>query len=117
MRVPTADKASSQAVNALMRFVAYVFSGLVGLYLGLFCSPYKVHYGPMGRHYYDDDGIFFGLMVSVVLLLLHGAGAVGKGLLYNRQPSRLAWVFLAFYGAMVCYWLYHATSTGAMHEY
>jgi hypothetical protein len=117
MRIAAADNASSQSVSALLRFGAYAFSCLVGLYLGLFCSPYKLHYGPMGSHYYDDDGIAFGIMISVLLLLLHGAGAVGKGILHKKKPSLLAWVFLAFYSSMVCYWLYHANSTGAMHEY
>jgi hypothetical protein len=103
-------------VNYTARFVRYGLSTIAALYLWFFCSPYKVHYGPSGYQYYNDDGIFFGLLLSLLLLLVHGGRAFGMGVLYRQKPSALALVFLTFYFGMVCYWLYHMNSNGAQHE-
>lgn len=105
------------AVNTPLRVVGYALSTLVALYLWLICSPYKLHYGVIGRQYYDDDGIFFGAFVSIVLLLVHGACAFGMLVVYRKKPSLLTRTFILFYFLTACYWLYHANSNGAQHEY
>ncbi|WP_426062111.1 hypothetical protein [Hymenobacter sp. B1770] len=113
------DPAGSEdgAVTPSLRVVGYVLSTLVALYLWLLCSPYKLQYGPIAHQYYNDDGIFFGLVTSVLLLLVHGARAFGMLVVYRKKPSSLTLAFMLFYFLTACYWVYHVISNGAMHEY
>lgn len=105
------------AVNLSLRVVGYALSTLLALYLWFFCSPYKLHYGVTGRQYYNNDGIFFGASVSILLLLVHSVRAFGMLVVYRKKPSLLTRVFMLFYFLTACYWVYHANSNGAMHEY
>jgi hypothetical protein len=117
MSKPAPTRSLSGLLYLVARVVGYTSSLVVALYLWVFCSPYKLHYGASGRHYYNDDGILFGIGVSVLLLGLHAVGALVKALLYRQRPSALALAFLTFYLVMACYWVYHFNSNEAMHEY
>ena len=55
--------------------------------------------------------------MSIVLLLVHGGWAFGMMVVYRKKPSILTMAFLLFYLLTACYWVYHANSNGAMHEY
>jgi hypothetical protein len=103
------------AVNPSLRVVGYALSTSLAFYLWFFCSPYKLHYGAIGRQYYNDYGIFFGASVSL-LLLVHSARAFGMLVVYRKKPSLLTRAFILFYLLTACYWVYHANSSGALHE-
>jgi hypothetical protein len=105
-----------RAVNPSLRVVGYALSTLLAFYLWFFCSPYKLHYGAIGRQYYNDYGIFFGASVSLLLLLVHSARAFGMLVVYRKKPSLLTRAFMLFYLLTACYWVYHANSSGALHE-
>ncbi|GAB3839006.1 hypothetical protein GCM10028821_41550 [Hymenobacter jeollabukensis] len=94
----------------------YLVSTVILLWLTVFMSPYKDHYGAIGRYYFDDDAICFGLTLSFGGLLLHLPSLLADNFPPRGSRALLNCCFVLCYIGLLCYWGYFLTSDAAMHE-
>ena len=105
----------------MLRIIKYIFSSIGLAYLTLLNSPYKLNYGEHGREYFNDDSIFFGIMLSGFLLVVHLFSIfLTTQVLHAPQkgtPEKADLLFVLFCFLHFCYWIYCANSGAAAHEY
>ncbi|MEL5993272.1 hypothetical protein [Hymenobacter segetis] len=101
----------------MLRFIKYAFSSIGLLYLTFLNSAYKLHYGEHGREYFNDDSIFFGMMLSGFLLLVHLFSIfLATVVLRKGRPEKADMFFALAFLLHLGYWIYCANSGAAMHE-
>lgn len=102
----------------MLRFIKYTCSSIALLYLTFLNSAYKLHYGEHGREYFNDDSIFFGMMLSGSLLLVHIFSVFLATVVLRKMRADKVDMFFAFAFALhLGYWIYCANSGAALHEY
>jgi hypothetical protein len=102
----------------MLRFIKYSFSTIGLVYLTLLNSPYKLNYGERGRDYFNDDSIFFGVMMSFLFLLVHVFSILlSKYMLKKDRVERGDMLFGLCFLLLTGYWIYFLNSDAAMHEY
>ena len=102
----------------MLRFIKYTFSLIGLLYLTVLNSPYKLNYGEHGQEYFDDDSIFFGIMLSGFLLLVHLLSMFLTTLIPPKgRPEKADMFFALSFSLHLGYWIYCANSGAAMHEH
>ncbi len=100
-----------------MRLVKYIFSVLGLLWLTIVASPYKQAYDQDSHRYFDDDSIFFGLMLSLFFLFVHGLSVwLTAYVIRERRPERADLIAGTCYLLLAGYYLYCANSGAALHE-
>ncbi|RAK65996.1 hypothetical protein DLM85_14920 [Hymenobacter edaphi] len=103
-------------MTKVLRTLKYLLSTTILLLLTVFRSPYKDYYGAIGRYYFNDDAIFFGLILSFGGLMLHLPSVLASGFPPRGLRDISNGCFALLYIGWLGYWVYYLTSDAAMHE-
>ncbi|MDU0371258.1 hypothetical protein ACFPAF_12695 [Hymenobacter endophyticus] len=103
-------------VEKVLRAVKFLFSSLILCWMLVFMSPYKEHYLEISRYYFDDDSIFFGMMLSFLGFLVHLPSILVATFPLRTLSAKANLLFGVSFILMLAYWGYYMHSDAAMHE-
>ena len=107
-----------RVIKSVLRFIKYTLSIIGVLYFAFLNSPYNLNYGEHGREFFNDDSIFFGMMMSFLFLLMHVfSSLLSKYVLKKGIVERGDILFGLCFLLLTCYWIYFLNSDAAMHEH